>query len=174
VLTPLTTEHLVLRPYVPADHTDVARLLADPVIMAYVFGGPKEGAAAEAFVHEQLEAEQAFPLGVLVLREGGAFVGLSGAHPCPPLPGLEIGPGDLEIGFVLTKDYHGRGYATEIGRRLIDQVLVDLARPRALALCHPENHASIGVVERRLGMRFLDEVREVTAERGPRRVYALP
>lgn len=75
-------------------------------------------------------------------------------------------PGDwpreeLEIGYLLRPAAWGRGYATEIGRRILRFVFEDTPLEEVVAVTDPDNHASQHVL-RKIGMR----------EEGLRRAYA--
>jgi [ribosomal protein S5]-alanine N-acetyltransferase len=48
----------------------------------------------------------------------------------------------------LAPDVWGRGYATEAGRASLRHAFETLAAPRVVSIVHPENEASIRVIER--------------------------
>jgi RimJ/RimL family protein N-acetyltransferase len=54
-----------------------------------------------------------------------------------------------ELGYVLARDSWGRGYATEVARRLIVFGFNELGLRRITATCHPDNFASARVLEKR-------------------------
>lgn len=58
----------------------------------------------------------------------------------------------LEIGYILAPAHHGRGLMTEAVEAIVDYCLDKLAVHRIEALIHPDNAASIRLVER-LGFR---------------------
>ena len=60
--------------------------------------------------------------------------------------------GDLEIGYLLRPGAWGRGYATEIGHRILRFVFEDTRLEEVVAVTDPENHASQRVL-RKIGMR---------------------
>jgi RimJ/RimL family protein N-acetyltransferase len=64
-----------------------------------------------------------------------------------------------EIGWVFHPEYHGRGYATEAARELVQMALDDLGMHRVWAQLDPRNLASARVCER-LGMRQEAHLRE--------------
>ena len=57
-----------------------------------------------------------------------------------------------EIGFVFHPDHHGRGFATEAARVLLELCFDDLDLHRVVGRLEPRNSASAGVLER-IGMR---------------------
>jgi RimJ/RimL family protein N-acetyltransferase len=73
-----------------------------------------------------------------------------------------VGP-DVELGYTLARDVWGRGYATELGRALIEYAFTELRVPRVVAQVEPANTASRHVLAK-LGM----------VERGERTAYGRP
>lgn len=69
---------------------------------------------------------------------------------------LKLGPAlrhrQAEIGWAVAEDAKGRGYATEIGKALLDAAFGQLRLHRVFAMCSTENRASRRVMEK-LGMR---------------------
>lgn len=52
------------------------------------------------------------------------------------------------LGWILNKDYRGRGFATEAGRALVDFAFSNLNIDRVLAQCDCKNAASFKVMEK--------------------------
>ena len=71
---------------------------------------------------------------------------------------------------MLATEHQRKGYATEIGRKLIDIALAVLGRDRLLALCDPRNGASRRALEK-LGMYSIDTI--TTPDRGGRMVFMI-
>ncbi len=57
-----------------------------------------------------------------------------------------------ELGYVFNSGYHGKGYATEAARALVDYVFNSQNARRVVAMCNPLNEQSWKLLER-LGMR---------------------
>jgi RimJ/RimL family protein N-acetyltransferase len=57
-----------------------------------------------------------------------------------------------EIGFTLSRKYHGKGLAFEGASRVLDFVFMDLEMHRVTATTDCENHRSVALLSR-LGMR---------------------
>jgi RimJ/RimL family protein N-acetyltransferase len=83
------------------------------------------------------------------------------------------GPPDVEVGWHLHPDAWGYGYATEAAAAVLADAF-DLGLPKAIAVTHPDNHASQAVC-RRLGMtasgrttRYYDTTFELFAITRPR------
>lgn len=164
---PLRTERLRLRPVAPADLPRLFEILADPEVMKLALYGralaPRE---AQDFINSDftMDVHDVTHLGVLCRAEDRTIVGFAGLLPC------KYFPSDLEIGFVLGTEHQGRGYATEIGRALVDVCFRILRRNRLLGLCDPRNEDSRKVLAK-LGMTEIDEI--PTTDRGQRSVYAI-
>jgi len=104
-------------------------------------------------------------LGVLALKDTNEIIGFSGL-----LETSVLSKKDYEIGFVLGKEYWGKGYASEIGRAQITHGLGLLKCDRLLALVQPSNSASIAVIEK-MGMLLHSTVE--TEDRGVKHVYMI-
>lgn len=61
-------------------------------------------------------------------------------------------PRQAELGFTFAAAWHGRGYATEAVRRLLDYLFLDRAKHRVVASCDDRNVRSAALL-RRVGMR---------------------
>jgi ribosomal-protein-alanine N-acetyltransferase len=156
----LTTERLHLRPFTLADHRAIHAVYADAEVMRYVGHGAHRTMAETASAlrtYGDVLTRRGFSFLAVCEREGGEIVGDGGLH---PLAGA--GP-DVELGFTLARDAWGRGYATELGRALVDHAFDDLGLPRVVAQVEPANDGSRRVLEK-LGME----------ERGTRTAYGRP
>ena len=77
----------------------------------------------------------------------------------------------MEMGWILNKAYHGKGYAYEAARALMDFAVEVLDAKRIVAHCDTRNVPSYRLMEK-LGMRRVDEHdREYPDERGMAREY---
>ncbi len=137
----LHSERLTLRPFHPDDFDDVARFYADEVSALY--GGPCDRATAwRKFAtypgHWMLKG-----FGPLAIEETetGLFVGWSGMW------GPEGWP-EPEITWALLPEFHGRGYATEAGRRSLRSAYEDLGWTTAISVIDDRNTASASVATR--------------------------
>ena len=144
-----TTDHLILRPWHPADRDAFARLNADPVVMEFypsVLTRAESDEAADRI--ERHYAEHGFGLWAIELPDVAPFIGFVGlkfprfsAHftPC------------VEIGWRLDPAYWGRGYATEGARAALAFGFDVLKLDEIVAMAVPSNRRSLAVMER-LGM----------------------
>ena len=156
----LTTARLHLRPFGAADVTAIHAVYADADVMRYVGHGahrtPAETQTALR-TYDDILAARGYSFVAVCERATGTLVGDAGLH---PLGGT--GP-DVELGYTLARAAWGRGYATELGRALVDHAFGTLGVPRVVAQVEPGNLASRRVLEK-LGM----------TEQGMRTAYGRP
>jgi RimJ/RimL family protein N-acetyltransferase len=135
-----------------SDFEDHYRLCADPNIMRYLWGG-KPMSRLEAWRH------MAFLVGHWELlgygyyaaeeKATGRFVGRIGFTNPDGWPGFEIG-------WTLAPEFHGRGFATEAAKFLLDYAFTEMGRDHVISVIHRDNKPSMRVAER-LGEKFEGE-----------------
>jgi ribosomal-protein-alanine N-acetyltransferase len=110
--TVLETERLLLRPWGPEDARVVGAIYGDPEVMR-LYGNREpwdreriERAVAKMIAHQ---CEHGFSPWALILKESGQIIGHCGLEHCPDT-------GEIEISYVLGRDWWGRGLATEAAR----------------------------------------------------------
>ena len=117
-------------------------------------------------------------LGVLVYVGSNEVVGFAGilslqchdiiTHFCQ----LASTTSDIyEFGFVLDESKWGLGLATEIGKTQIEFAFNTLDIQELFGLTHPENVASIRVLQGKLGLKHLGKIE--LDERGPREIFSI-
>lgn len=148
--TEFQTARLRLRQWRDDDLAEIARLGRDERFMRYLSPGGRLGTADDAA--EGLERwrrhwdEHGYGIWAVEERESGRFVGRVG------LSHHRLWPQDVEVGWALDPDVWGRGYATEAGAAALAHAFERLAVERVVSVVHPDNRASIRVMER-LGIR---------------------
>jgi len=146
------TERLILRPFDDGDATALHRILNQEKILQYF---PDPGSPtlerARRFVDHQIEQWRHVGYGWWAVeeKESGKLLGWNGLQ---YLPETE----ETEIGFLIDKDYWGRGLTTEAGRFALRFGFEGLNLQEIVALAHPENGGSQRVIEK-LGLRFVEE-----------------
>jgi len=139
----LETERLIMRMWRDADFEEYAELCADPEVMRFLGG--------KVFDRTEAWRQMASMIGHWYLRGYGIWAveekdsgRLAGRIGCINPEGW---PG-FEVGWTLKREFWGKGYATEAGRRALEYGFNELDKPHIISLIHPENRASIRVAER--------------------------
>ena len=148
-IVPLETDRLILRAWREADKAPFAALNADPEVMRYF---PKPLSRAESDdLADRLAArmsENGWGWYAVEVKGGAACIGMVGLNvPHYPIPG---GPG-VEVGWRLSRDSWGKGYATEAAAGCLDYGFGRLGLPEIVAFTALPNTPSRAVMER-LGM----------------------
>jgi [ribosomal protein S5]-alanine N-acetyltransferase len=149
----LVTARLHLRPFTAADQEAIHAVYSDPDVMRYVGHGAHRSMAETVRalrVYADILRANGYSFLALVERERDVLVGDAGLN---PLGGR--GP-DVELGYTVARAEWGRGYATEVGRALVEHAFDTLGVPRVVAQVEPANAASRHVLEK-LGMTPREE-----------------
>ena len=140
----LETERLVLRMFRESDLDSYAEMCADEVVMRYISTG-KTLSRAEAWRdmsrvlgHWQLRG---YGLWAAEERQSQTLVGRIGCWNPEGWPGFEVG-------WMLRRQYWGRGYATEGAKMALNYAFTVLKVPHVISLIYPENTPSIRVAHR--------------------------
>jgi len=160
----LETERLLLGPLSKDDLDEFARFVADPETMRYIGGGGTRTAEQAQITLERMigsfETRGYGQLGI-ERREDGAFLGRCGLLVWDAetwtITEDDDGPVEIEVGYLLGRDYWGGGYATEAATAVRDWAIAELALQRLIALIYPKNVRSIRVAEK-LGMEPEGEI----------------
>lgn len=167
IIPTLTTPRLTLRPFTPADAVPLHRILNEPDILQYFPRPSPPGLErVQALVARQLDHWAAHNLGWWAAQP----------HDHPQLAGWNglqylDETGEVEIGYLLSHVFWGRGLATEGARAGLRYGFETLGLVEIIGLVHPDNVASQRVLEK-LGMRLtgpavyfgMDLLRYVIAE----------
>ena len=156
------TERLLIRPWTDEDRPAHRLIMEDAEVRRYVHGGRlyRDEDADEFFARQARNLVQAgVCMGAVVEKASGRLVGIAGTQPLGTT-------GNLEVGWIFSRDTWGRGYATEAGGAAVHHVLEVLKRPRVVAIIDPDNVASKRVAAR-LQMEY--EARYTGAQLGHRK-----
>ena len=160
---PIETGRLLLRDFVEEDWRAVHEYGSDPEVVRYLPWGPNTEEDSRDFISRSIAIQsesprRRFEIGI-VLKQEGKLIGGCGIR--------ENNPTLMEgnIGYVLNKDYWGRGIATEAARALVRFGFETLNLHRIFATCFPENRASERVLQK-CGMRLEGRLRENLLMRG--------
>jgi len=143
----LETSRLLLRTWRLADLPTFAALNADPEVMRYL-GGTLGTEQADELADDIQERFLRRGFGMLPVerRSDGAFLGICGINYTPWYP-------DEEIGWRLSREHWGQGYATESAAAWMAWAFTELDVPRLISVTDLPNARSIAVMKR-LGMSF--------------------
>jgi RimJ/RimL family protein N-acetyltransferase len=162
----LETDRLVLRHLEGDDLESLYALYRDPEIRRYF----PEGTLTRAETLEELEwfldghpEHPELGLWATIHKPSGRFIGR-----CGLLPWTIDDRQEVEVAYLLAREYWGQGLATEAARGIVDHAFEQLSLSRLICLIDPANHASIRVAER-IGMSF---ERQAEDEAGPFLVYS--
>ena len=169
----LQTDRLLLRHWEPNDWTAVHRYASDLAVVEFEAWGPNTEAETRAYIDRartqyERDPQRDFELAV-VERETDNVVGGAGIHI------TSVENREAFIGYALRQESWGRGYATELARRLLAFGFEELKLHRIIATCDPRNERSRRVLEK-LGMAKEGRLRENVWMRGKWRdsfVYAI-
>lgn len=148
-LESLQSERLLLLRIGEHDLADLARLYADPRVMA-TLGGVRSEAETRAQLRAFCEHWERHGFGPWTLREpeSGRFLGRGGLRRVP-IEGRE----EVEVMYALAADAWGRGLATELARESVRVAFLQLGLPELVCFTLPENARSLAVM-RRAGFEY--------------------
>lgn len=151
----IETERLVLRPWAAEDVGLLSALSSNPRVTRYIGDGLTWTALKAIAVSDRALShwrEHGFGWRVVVELATGAEIGLIALNMMGPgTAGLD--PSEHEIGWWLSPDRWGHGFATEGARAVAADAFEQLHVPRLTARILPENAGSVQVATR-LGMIF--------------------
>lgn len=149
----IETERLVVRPFKTSDAEMAFGWLGDPVVMRFALAGADksiEETKARLAGYVEHQKTHGFSKWLVVDRNSDLAIGDSG------LLVLEE-YGWVDLGFRFAQEYWGKGLATEVASAWVRAAFDELRLSRLGAFVHPENVASIRVLEK---LRFRADRRE--------------
>lgn len=149
----LETEHLLFRPLTLSDLDDLTALYADPEVMRFL-GGPRNRDEVQRVLNRYIREYEMYghSFFATVRKSDGQFVGQCG------LLHQEVeGQTEVELGYVLARQYWQLGLALEGVQALKDYGLQKLGLPRLISLIPADNQASIHLAEK-IGMSYERDV----------------
>jgi RimJ/RimL family protein N-acetyltransferase len=143
------TKRLTLRLPTLKDFDESATMWSDQAIIRHVGGRPFTREESWLRLLRHVGHWQLFDFGFWVVREktGGGFVGEVGLGDFrrEMTPGFR---GDPEMGWVLARNAHGKGYATEAASAALAWMSLRHNPARTVCMIEPENTASLRVAEK--------------------------
>lgn len=150
----LTTERLVVRELAETDAEALYLLHNEPEIKKYLIDAPlstdEEKDRLKAYI-KNVYGYYGFGLWGVFLREGGRLIGQCGIE-YKMLDDRAI----YELGYLLSKDYQGKGYALEFASAVAAYCFDRLGIEKITAVIEKDNHRSVNLAWR-LGMKKVSE-----------------
>lgn len=145
-----STERLILRGIKLSDAKSMFQYRSDPQIYQFQNWKPLTLQDVEDFICTKISKEANIPntwyqLGIFT-KEFNDLIGDIGIH------FIESDNLQVEIGYTLSMEYQGRGYATEAVAAVINSMFNIFNKHRIIASVDPKNIKSIALLER-IGMR---------------------
>ena len=166
----LETQRLILRKLVLDDLDELFALYSDPEIRKYFPEGvlTLEGTKEELEWHmNDYSDHPELGLWATIHKKTGKFIGR-----CGLLPWEINGVLEIEVAYLLDKNFWHQGLATEAATGILTYAFDNLKLSRIICLMHPDNVASQRVAQR-LGMTLEGKVDGVAADNFPTYIYSI-
>lgn len=146
----IETARLRFRPFIPEDLPLLIEQRSDPEVNRYLGGirlqNPDSLSKRIQFYISCYETH-GFGMCPMIWKETGEIIGGAGLQPLEET-------GEVEVGYNIIKAYWGRGIGTEAARGWLDHGFNELGLDRIVAVAHPDNRASIHIMEK-MGMKYV-------------------
>lgn len=164
-MTVLETPRLLLRQFTWDDLDCLAALYADPTVMTFL-GGPRSYERAEQHLGQILQSyeENGFGLWATIHKSDRHLMGRCGLIQ----QNINSKP-EVEIGYLLAKEYWSQGLASEAASAIRDYGFNTVGCDRLISLIDPQNFASQKVAQK-VGLIY---EQEIALQGKPIRVYAI-
>lgn len=166
----LETPRLLLRHLELRDVQELYSLYQDIEIRRYFPDGVLSYDDTKEELEWYINGHPQYPklgLWATVHKESGKFIGRCGLLPWEIDDTLEI-----EVAYLLNKDFWHQGFATEAAKGIMSYGFEKLHLTRLICMMHPENVASQKVAER-IGMKLESQVDGVAGDNFPTLIYAI-
>ena len=147
----LETPRLILRHQVLDDLDSLFELYSDPDVIKYIPDAPRSLHETREELEWHMHGHPRHPelgLWATIHKDSGKFIGRSGL-----LPWTIDGKQEVEVAYLLGRQYWGQGLGSEIAQAILDYGFNKLHLSRLICLIDAENLASIKVAEK-IGMKF--------------------
>lgn len=147
----LKTPRLVLRPFTPADTERLYTIISGKDVLKYFPGTTTPSQEQVGKMIGRLLnhwQERGYGLWAVESRESGVLMGRCGLQYIPETA-------EVEVDFILGRDYWGQGFATEAGQASLEYGFDEMNFDSVVGIVHPDNIGSQRVLEK-LGMQFVE------------------
>jgi ribosomal-protein-alanine N-acetyltransferase len=144
----METDRLFLRKLQDFDIDEIFRMRSDIEIMRYIREPQTERTESWNWIKmisAKWETEKIGFCGVIE-KETKSFVGWCGLWQLPETK-------EIEVGYAISKEHWGKGYATEAAKRCLQYGFEELDLKKIVAVAFPENEPSQNVMKR-IGMKY--------------------
>jgi RimJ/RimL family protein N-acetyltransferase len=168
----LTTPRLTLREFRFTDLPDLHAIYRDPAVRRYegpVLDETESSHRLQAIMADQIDHPRLYFNSAITLNPADQLIGWIALHVTNPA--IQ----EYEIGWTLSRQAWGKGYATEAARAAMGFVFEQQMAHRLVAFCHAQNAASERVMQR-LGMAregCLRETRWLNSEWCDELIYSI-
>lgn len=145
----ITTPRLMLRPFTLEDSVPLHRILNEPNILQYFpHTDPPYMERVRKLIERQVTQWTEYHLGWWAVLPNGQdeLIGWNGLQYIPET-------GEVEVGYLLSKQYWRHGYATEGAKASLGFGFETLKLREIIGLTHPQNRASQNVLKK-CGMKY--------------------
>jgi ribosomal-protein-alanine N-acetyltransferase len=166
----LETNRLLLRRLILDDLDGLFALYSDPEIRTYFPEGVLTLAETREHLEWYIDGHPDHPelgLWATIHKESGRFIGR-----CGLLPWTIDGRVEIEVAYLLDKNFWHQGLATEAAAGILAYGFDTLKLSRIICLMHPDNVASERVAQR-LGMRLEGKMDGIAADNFPTLLYSI-
>ena len=166
----LETPRLILRHLKTDDFDELFILYQDLEIRKYFPEGTLNYEDTKEELEWHMNGHPKHPelgLWATIHRESGNFIGR-----CGLLPWEIEGKLEIEVAYLLDKNFWRQGLATEAATGILDYAFDKLNLSRIICLMHPDNIASQKVAER-IGMTLEKKVDGIAGDNFPTFIYAI-
>ena len=145
----LITERLLLRPLELNDEVGIVQMQQNGNVLKHINGGiPRSYDEAINDLNRWVNRwDGQFGVWAVLDRQNNDFLGWAA------LQRLDNSD-EIEVGYRFLESTWGKGYATEAGNILVKYGFEELDVPEIVGIAHPDNKASIRVLEK-LGLKFV-------------------
>jgi ribosomal-protein-alanine N-acetyltransferase len=166
----LETERLILRHQMIDDLDELWALYQNPNITKYIPDAPRTRAEAQEELEWHMHGHPKHPelgLWATIHKETGKFIGR-----CGLLPWEIDGKLEIEVAYLLDKNFWHQGLATEAATGILKYAFDNLNLSRIICLIDPDNLASQKVAIR-IGMTLEKKVDGIAGDNVPTLIYAI-
>lgn len=136
----METNRLIIRRFCEDDWPELFEYLSQEIVVKYE---PYEVLDEEECKQEAIQRAQDNAFWAVCLKQNNKLIGNIYFNQLEPEVFMT-----WEIGFVFNPVYHGKGYATEASKRILQYGFEEIGAHRIIGKCNPENTPSWRLMER--------------------------